>query len=393
MLFTIPILVEERVEKETHLKSFTARPLFHIEPVQRGDKLSRVLRKLTEHLQDRLTVLSRDLRHDALAEWCFNPPIDETSLDLRLELASGSHKCRWLFSGYPALGRKLYFTPVVQDLHFEVLAGQSLIERATAVLTRHFRDREKAELLDPEALVGTRLMRLTALEITLHPAKLAKAPAKPTRTLIFGGTEKKDGEQELRKSGRPLQSFYPHDLDRAVEHEREVADLARIFAGADRRPVVLVGRRKVGKTAIVHELVWRMNARKQERFGGGREVWLVSPMRLISGMSYLGEWENRVLAILDHMQAKDQVLYFDDLLGLFTAGLSSASDLNVAQVLKPALQKRRVRVLAEITPEAWRVLRERDRGFADLFHVIPVSETTEAETFHVLVSVARQLED
>ena len=116
-------------------------------------------------------------------------------------------------------------------------------------------------------------------------------------------------------------------------------------------------------------------------------------MRLISGMSYLGEWENRVLAILDHARSKDHVLFFDDLPGLFSAGTSSASSLNVAQVLKPTLEKRAVRVLGEITPEAWRVLCERDRAFADLFHVIPVNEPPEPETLRVLVNVARQQEE
>src|SRR2546423_225112 len=57
------------------------------------------------------------------------------------------------------------------------------------------------------------------------------------------------------------------------------------------------------------------------------------------------------------------------------------------------MEKRSVRVIAEITPEAWRVLRERDRAFADLFHVIPINETAEPETLRVLVNVARQLEE
>ena len=170
-------------------------------------------------------------------------------------------------------------------------------------------------------------------------------------------------------------------------------ELARLLAATDRRPILLVGPRKVGKTAIVHELVRQICARKKERHAGGHEIWLVSPMRLISGMSYLGEWENRVLAILDHARSKDHVLFFDDLPGLFSAGTSSASSLNVAQVLKPTLEKRAVRVLGEITPEAWRVLCERDRAFADLFHVIPVNEPPEPETLRVLVNVARQQEE
>jgi ATP-dependent Clp protease ATP-binding subunit ClpC len=383
MIFSIPIFIEERSSGLAKPPTYIVRPLVQAEPAQRAEKLSRALAKLSNDLHQLLHDLGHEPRHDDLARWTFNPLLEETTLELRLELASGSQRRAFFLVGY-----------AVPELHFEVLPNQTLAERATAVLTRHFREQERDSGpvdLDGYALSGK--ARLTTLELVLNPAALAKKPKKPTRALLFGGEEKKDGEVELRKTGRRLNAMYPDDLDRALGREREVEELARLLAATDRRPVLLVGSRLVGKTTILHELVWQMSARKKERFGGGRDVWLLSPMRLISGMSYLGEWENRVLAILEHAKDKDHVLYFDDLLGLFTAGISSASDLNVAQVLRPWLEKRAVRLIAEITPEAWRVLRERDRAFADLFHVIPVNEPPESETLRVLINVGRQLEE
>ncbi len=392
MLFAIPILVEEQAGGDG-LKSFSVRPLFHDGPVRRAEKLTRALNELASDLQAVLKGLGRDPRHDALAEWTSHPALEETTLTLRLELRSGSHKCEVFLAGYPALDRHLWFTPLLPEVHFEVLPGQQLAERATAVLTQHFRQQEKAGHFEPERLNSAGKVCLTTLELELEPAAMVKPSKAPGRALLFGSLEKKDGEAELRKTGRPLHALYPDDLERAVGREAEVAELARLLAGKDRRPVVLVGPRQVGKSAILHELAWRIGARKAERYAGGRQIWLISPGRLISGMSYLGEWENRVLAILTYARAQDRVLYFDDLPGLFTAGVTAASDLNVAQVLKPHLEQRQVRVVAEITPEAWRVLRERDRRFAELFHVIPVTEMTETETLRVLVSVARQLEE
>lgn len=393
MRFTIPILVEERPQREARVNAFQVRPLFHAEPVQRADKLSRALTRLENDLREKLVQLGREPRHDELARWTFNPPLEETTLELRLELRSGSHKGLFFFAGYPALDRKLWFTTTVPELHFEVLPGQELRDRAVEVLTHHFRQRERDEEAELKLVENGSRLRLTTLELELQPAALARVPEKERRAFLFGSLEKKDGEQELRRVGRALHLAYPDDLERAVDRETEVGELARRLAAPDRRPLLLVGPRKVGKTAIVHELVWRIRSRLTEKYGGRREVWLLSPMRLISGMSYLGEWENRVVAILEHAKKRDKVLYFDDLPGLFAAGISSASDLNVAQVLKPALEKLDVRVLAEITPEAWRWLREKDRAFAELFQVIPVRETTEAETMRVLVSVARQIEE
>jgi len=394
VIFSIPIFIDERSSGATRPPAYIVRPLFQTEPVQRAEKLSRALTRLSNDLHQLLHDLGHDPRHDELARWSFSPLLDETTVELRMELASGSQRRNFFLAGYAALGRKLYFTPTIPELQFEVLPNQTLADRALAVLTRHFRDLERdsgAVDLDEFALMGK--ARLTTMEIVVNPAALAKKAKKPTRAALFGGEEAKDGEVELRKTGRRLNAMYPDDLDRAVGREREVEELARLLAASDRRPVLLVGPRKVGKTTILHELAWQLAARKKERFGGGRDLWLVSPMRLISGMSYLGEWENRVLAILEHAKNKDRVLYFDDLPGLFTAGMNAASDLNVAQVLRPWLEKRSVRVIAEITPEAWRVLRERDRAFADLFHVIPVNEPPEAETLRVLINVGRQLEE
>ena len=129
MIFSIPIFVEERSSGSARRPSFIARPLFVAEPVQRGEKLSRALVKLSNELHELLHRLGEEPRHDELARWTFNPWIEEATLELRLELSSGSHQRHFFFSGYSALGRKLWFTPALPHLHFEVLQGQSLAER------------------------------------------------------------------------------------------------------------------------------------------------------------------------------------------------------------------------------------------------------------------------
>jgi ATP-dependent Clp protease ATP-binding subunit ClpC len=392
MTFNVPVFVEEKSSDDTRSPSFTVQPLFAQGPTQRADKLSRALARLTNDLQTLLHELGREPRHEALSVWTFQPPLKDATLELRLDLESGSHRLRLFFAGYPALDRELWFSPSVPDLRFELAPGQDLAARATEVLTRHFRQAEREGYVDLSEIALTGKARLMVIPITVQPGGESRKKDKDSRAQLFGDEEKVDGELELRRVGRPLHALYPDDLDRAIGLDREVEELARLLAASDRRPVVLVGPRKVGKTTLLHELAWRMVHRKRERYGGGRELWLVSPMRLISGMSHLGEWENRVTAILDHAARKDRVLYFDDLLGLFSAGQSNASDLTVAQVLKPALTRRSVRIVAEITPEAWRILRERDRAFADLFHVIPLSEPPEADTLRVLIDVVRRLE-
>lgn len=392
MNFYIPVFIEEVAPTGGKPPSFIVRPAFDHTLVQRADKLSRALARLTTDIQDHLHKLGTEPRHDALTEWASRGPLEQATLELRLELDSGSQKLRLFLLGYQAFGRQVWFSPSIPPVHFEVQPGQQLENRATEVFTRYFRNIDREGFLDLSDFALAGRPRVVMLPIAFQPGSAARTASKQTRALLFGAEEKVDGESELRRIGRPLHALYPDDLQRAVGLDREVDELARLLAASDRRPIVLVGPRKVGKTTLLHELAWRTVARKHEKYAGGREIWLLSPMRLISGMSHLGEWESRVTAILEHATRRDRTLYFDDLLGLFTAGQSNASDLNIAQVLKPALARRSVRVIAEITPEAWRILRERDRAFADLFHVIPLAEPPEPQVLRVLIDVSRRLE-
>lgn len=394
MTISLPIYIEEVARDGGSGPQFTVRPLHEAAPARKGEQLPRLLARLQGDLQQKLAELGGEPRHDALAAWCAAPACDSVTLDLRLELRGGSHLRRFLLAGYPALGRMLWFTPWLPEFHFEVAPGQRLADRAAECLTQHLRGIEKndGELdLDDYALPEGGRARLTVLELKFKLACRALPPPRDDHSAIFGDSGRKpDGERELRKTGQLINALYPDELPRAAGRDAEVGDLTRWLALPDRRAIVLVGPRQVGKSAIIREWVWRLMADKAR--GRRRKVWLVSPMRLISGMSYVGQWEQRVQAVCDHLERADGVLYLDDLPGLFTAGKSSGSSLTVAQLLRPRLEARGFRLLAEITPEEWRALRERDRGFTDLFQVVPVTEPNDNETLRMLIEVARDAE-
>src|SRR5262249_3775163 len=138
---------------------------------------------------------------------------------------------------------------------------------------------------------------VTTLEMDIDPAQVVAEPDK--RPLAcFGAPAPADGGVELQRVGRCLDRLYPDDLDRALPRDAEVAELTRLLQAPDQRPVLLLGPRQVGKTALIHEHVFHAVARRDNRYQLRENVWLVSPQRLISGMSYVGQWEDRLLAIL-----------------------------------------------------------------------------------------------
>jgi ATP-dependent Clp protease ATP-binding subunit ClpA len=371
---------------------YRARPLFFREPAVRGEKLDRLMPRLGRDVGQHLHHLGREGRHDALAAWSFCPALRSERLDLQLPLRRGTARCRFLFVLFRHFGRRIAFAPAVPELWFDLQRNESLAARALEVFTRHFRDLEREESeIRPEDLALRGSAYITSLEVSVRPP-VVPVEQKKSRFLMLGEETPPDGAAELRRVGRCLDWQYPDDLDRVVLRDTELAELERLLGTEERRPLLLVGPRQVGKTALLHEFVWRRVNRRRSAFLDRGNVWLLSPARLISGMSYVGQWESRLLAILKNAKKRRHLLYFDDLLGLFQAGQSAQSSLSVADVLKPYLERREVQVLGEITPEALRVLREHDRGFADLFHLLPVREPSEEETLRILIHVRRQLE-
>ncbi len=393
MNINIPVYVEGHPSREGPTE-YQARPLFFAQPAVRGDRLDRLLSKLARELSQRLNVLGRQARHDELAAYTFDPRLQQQRLDLMLTLRRRTARCRFLFVVFRHLGRRIAFTPSIPDVWFDLARNELLADRATEVLTAHFRALEREDETnevkpDAQALQGTAYV--TSLEVA---ARIAAVPPskQEIKFLSLGDETPVHGAEELRRVGRCLYWLYPDDLDRAVLRDLELLELSRLLEGEDQRPVLLVGPRQVGKTALVHEYVWRRVSQRSSAFTDRENTWLLAPARLISGMSYVGQWENRLLAILKEARRRKHILYFEDLLGLFLAGQSASSSLSIADVLKPYLERRSVRVLGEITPEALRVLRERDRGFADLFHLLPLREPSEEQTLRVLIHVQRQLE-
>ena len=400
MRIEIPILVEPDVRPEGGGSIYRVRPLLFNGPDRSDRILATALAKLTAALEKDLNALGRRGEHEQVAALTYAPDVELHWLDLRLDLRDKPFRGRFPVVTLREFDRLLAFTPSLDDLWFEVESRADLARRATEVFTRHFRAAARNRDGQPvrrqlAAFEGKKKPWIALVELSLSTRR-KRSDGKARQLALLDAAEPMDGDAELQSVGRCLDRLYPDQLSRAVCRDATVDELARLLEAADMRPVLVVGPPMVGKTALIHECVFRKTKSRVEKGGPmyppEENVWLLAPQRLISGMSYVGQWENRLLAILKQSRKMRHVLYFDDLLGLYHAGATSQSTLSVADVLKPYIERREVRLLAEATPEQLRILRERDRGFADLFHVVQVAEPSEEETVRILLSVSRGLE-
>ncbi len=202
----------------------------------------------------------------------------------------------------------------------------------------------------------------------------------------FGASTDFDGSTEIYRVGYDLNDKYPSELLSAWYREEIVTRLKASFFSDENSPIVLVGPEGVGKKSIVHECVYRY-MRENEGTSGEllQKFWYLDPTRVIAGMSIVGMWQKRFEAILNHVlkrrslhpKVKDRCtdkLLVDNAVALLRIGRSAQNDMCLADVLKPYLEKRLMRLVILATPEEWKIVQEGDRRFADLFQIIRINE-------------------
>jgi DNA polymerase III delta prime subunit len=394
MKITLPIYLEER--REDGRAAHYARAVFFHKFVEKHEMASRAVAKLAQKLQTAMSALAREGRHEQLAAYSFYPDdLDEKTLKMSLNLGDRHAPVSYLVFTFAAFGRRVAFTPTLPDVWWEIGRGELPALRAQEVYEQHFRAIERKHgkgAANPGDFSVNAKAWLSSLDVNVDAPEMFVKPLKEKFAFFGGDGGTKSGSAELQSVGRCLDWLYPDELDRPVGRDAEADELFQLLKTKDRRPVLILGPRGAGKTAVLHEIVRRFVAARRSAHSGQEQFWLLAPQRLVAGMSYVGEWEARLLAIVKHAQEQRHILYFDDLLGLYQAGISAQSSLSMAHVLKPYIERRDVRIVAEMTPEALRVLQEKDRGLADQFHVLRVNEMDENQTLRALVGVMRDLE-
>lgn len=186
------------------------------------------------------------------------------------------------------------------------------------------------------------------------------------------------GERGLRKR-----------LSRAYEREAEITELVR-RVHKDRASVLLVGEPGCGKTTLLASAVReieRTHARQSEE-GSLRLFWQSAASRLIAGMQYLGQWEERLEQVIAELANFDGVLCIENLLELVRVGGAGAGD-SVGAFLVPYLRHRELRLVAEATPAELDACRRLLPGLVDAMQVLPLRTLDAAASERALAKLAQ----
>jgi ATP-dependent Clp protease ATP-binding subunit ClpA len=222
----------------------------------------------------------------------------------------------------------------------------------------------------------------------------------------MGGAQEQGGEQKLRpnQADRILKSYcenlnqkyFDKQIDPVIGREQETEDLKQILARRNKNNVLIVGDPGVGKTAVVEGLARRIAKNKDDipEYLKDHIVWSLDVNSLIAGSKFRGDFEERLKLIVNALDQKGKsILFIDEAHMIVGAGATGqGNSMDMANMLKPALLKGTIKVVASTTWEEYRKYFEKDRALMRRFQRLQVGEPSKETSIKILKGVKQYYE-
>ncbi len=209
-----------------------------------------------------------------------------------------------------------------------------------------------------------------------------------------GGMSKDQADEILSEycenlTGKAQKNQLEPLIGRGTELEEMITVLARRF----KANVLMVGDPGVGKTAIIDGLAQEIIANRVPEFLKGHEVWSLEVGSLLAGSKYRGEFEEKFKQVIAALEAKKNcILFIDEAHTMRGAGAGNNSSLDFANMLKPAITKGALKVVASTTWEEFYESFEKDRALMRRFYRLAIDEPDANTTEQILIGLSPRLE-
>jgi ATP-dependent Clp protease ATP-binding subunit ClpA len=181
-----------------------------------------------------------------------------------------------------------------------------------------------------------------------------------------------------------------------IGREQETEDLKQILARRNKNNVLIVGDPGVGKTAVVEGLARRIAKNKDDipEYLKDHIVWSLDVNSLIAGSKFRGDFEERLKLIVNALDQKGKsILFIDEAHMIVGAGATGqGNSMDMANMLKPALLKGTIKVVASTTWEEYRKYFEKDRALMRRFQRLQVGEPSKETSIKILKGVKQYYE-
>ena len=184
-------------------------------------------------------------------------------------------------------------------------------------------------------------------------------------------------------------------IDPVIGRQIELDNIALAIGRRSKNNVLLVGDPGVGKTAIAEGMAFNIVQGNVPEFLKDYKVFNLDIGAMLAGSKYRGDFEERFKLVLAGLKKQGKTIMFVDeahmMNGAGAGGGNSSNDL--ANMLKPALTKGDLKVVASTTWDEYRKYFEKDRALMRRFQRVTVDEPTESVTNDILNGIKKYYED
>jgi len=183
-------------------------------------------------------------------------------------------------------------------------------------------------------------------------------------------------------------------LEPLIGRNKELDDIINVLAKRFKSNVLMVGDPGVGKTAIAEGLAQMMINKEVPEFLQDHQLYSLEVGSLLAGSKYRGDFEEKVKSVLDALNTKKKtILFIDEAHTMQGSGGSNNGSVDFANMIKPAITKGTLKVIASTTWEEYYESFEKDRALMRRFYRVTVDEPNHDTTIRILNGLSSRLND
>lgn len=183
-------------------------------------------------------------------------------------------------------------------------------------------------------------------------------------------------------------------LEPLIGRSVEIDDIINVLAKRFKSNVLMVGDPGVGKTAIAEGIAQKIVNADVPEFLNDHEVYSLEVGALLAGSKYRGDFEEKVKQVIDALNTKKKaILFIDEAHTMSGAGSSNSGGPDFANMIKPAITKGTLKVIASTTWEEFYESFEKDRALMRRFYKISIDEPSNETTQRILKGLSTRLND
>ncbi len=184
-------------------------------------------------------------------------------------------------------------------------------------------------------------------------------------------------------------------IDTLVGRENEISEITRTLAKRNKSNVLIVGDPGIGKSCLVEGFAQKIVNNQVPNYLRDWTVWSLDVGSLLAGCRYRGDFEEKLQNVMKSLITLGKCILFVDEAHLMKgAGSSSGggSQVDFANMIKPAIAKGKIKIIASTTWEEYHKSFDNDRALMRRFYRISLTEPTAEEAKLILKGSKSQFE-